>query len=442
VSAGFGSTLIGREIAMEGVSLRMRRALGRRRSRCHIALLVLAAATALGATPAAALPPEQEPGTRIEIRPEDLPPPFASESVGNRSEVVERPSPPPFKLPPGFAINLFADELEHPRWMVVAANGDVLLSEPRAGAVTLLRDADGDGVAELREEFLDGLDRPHGLAIHDGQLYVADIDGVWRLPYTPGDTEPQAEPERITARGALGSGSGHWTRNIAFAPDGSRFYVTIGSSDNIAVEPSPRATVQSFAADGGDQRDFATGLRNPVGIAFYPGTADLYVTVNERDGLGDDLVPDYLTRIGRGDFFGWPYAYIGDNPQPDLAAPLGLLKSTRVPDVLFRAHSAALGLVFYEGTQFPEDFRGDAFVALHGSWNRSEPTGYMVVRVPFENGRPLGWYESFLTGFWFEGSDTAGVFGRPAGLAIAADGSLLVADDAGKAVWRVTYEGP
>jgi len=406
-------------------------------------LLTLAGVTVvLPVATAQQLPPEQTPGTRIEIRPADLPPPFASDSARNRSVIVDRPEPPPFRLPPGFGVELFADDLAHPRWMVVAENGDVLLAEPRANRITLLRDADGDGRAEFMEEFADGFDRPHGLAIHDGHLYVADVDGVWRLPYTPGDTEAVEDPSQITADDAFGSVGGHWTRNIVFAPDGSRFYVAIGSMGNIKVEPSPHATVQSFAADGSDQRDFATGLRNPVGIAFYPGTDDLYVTVNERDGLGDDLVPDYLTRIQRGDFLGWPYAYIGDNPQPNLAAPLGLIKSTRVPDVLFRSHSAPLGLVFYDADQFPPDYRGDAFVALHGSWNRAEPTGYMVVRVPFEDGRPLGWYESFLTGFWIGGTDGAEIFGRPAGLAIAQDGSLLIADDAGDAVWRVFYRGP
>ena len=332
-------------------------------------------ACVLSADPAIALPPEQEPGTRIEIRREDLPPPYATESVGNRSDLEDRPDPLPFRLPPGFAVNLFADDLERPRWMAVAANGDVLVSVPSDDAIMLLRDEDGDGVAEIQEEFLDGMTRPHGMAIHEGYLYIADTEGVWKLPYTPGDLEAREDPERITADGALGSDDGHWTRNIVFAPDGSRFFVTVGSMNNLAVEPSPHATVQSFAADGTDQRDFATGLRNPVGIEFHPGTDDLYVTVNERDGLGDDLVPDYLTRIQRGDFFGWPYAYIGDNPQPDLPGPLGLVKSTKIPDVLFRAHSAALGLVFYEGDMFPEDYRGDAFVALHGSWNRAEPTG-------------------------------------------------------------------
>jgi glucose/arabinose dehydrogenase len=401
--------------------------------------LLLAGLVPAGA--AFALTQEQEPGTRIEIRREDLPPPFATESVGNRSDLEDRPDPLPFRLPPGFSVNLFADDLERPRWMAVAGNGDVLVSVPSDDAIVLLRDADGDGVAELQEEFIDGMTRPHGMAIHEGHLYIADTEGVWRLPYTPGDLEAREDPVRITADGALGSDDGHWSRNIAFAPDGSRFFVTVGSMGNVAVEPSPHATVQSFAADGSDQKDFATGLRNPVGIAFHPGTDDLYVTVNERDGLGDDLVPDYFTRIQRGDFFGWPYAYIGDNPQPNLEGPLGLIKSTKIPDVLFRAHSASLGLAFYEGDMFPADYRGDAFVAFHGSWNRAEPTGYMVVRVPFEDGRPAGYYESFLTGFWFEGGDKAGVFGRPAGVAVAADGSLLVTDDAGGAVWRVSYTG-
>jgi glucose/arabinose dehydrogenase len=407
------------------------------------ALILGASAGALlvAATAALALPEEQLPGTRIEIRPADLPPPYATESSGNSSDRISRPDPLPFRLPNGFAVNLFADDLEHPRWMAVADNGDVFLAEPRANEVTLLRDADGDGIAEERHEFADGFEWPHGLAIHDGHLYVADVEAVWRIPYTPGDIEASADPEQVTVDGALGRGKGHVSRNIAFAPDGSRFFLAIGSMSNIAVEPSPHATVQSFAADGSDQRDFATGLRNPVGIAFHPDTGDLYVTVNERDGLGDDLVPDYFTRIESGDFFGWPYAYIGDNPQPGMDGPTGLIKSTKVPDVLFRAHSAAIGLVFYEADQFPAEYRGDAFVTLRGSWNRSEPTGYMVVRVPFEDGRPAGYYESFLTGFWIEDTNPAEVFGRPSGLAVAADGSLLIADDTGKAIWRVSYSG-
>jgi len=199
--------------------------------------------------------------------------------------------------------------------------------------------------------------------------------------------------------------------------------------------------VQKVTADGHLQT-FAAGLRNPVGIAFYPGTNDLYVTVNERDGLGDGLVPDYFTRIRQGDFFGWPYAYIGRHPDPDYGAKRpDLVAKTKVPDVLFQSHSAPLGLVFYEGDQFPADYKGDAFVALHGSWNAAAPTGYKVVRIKFANGRPIGGYEDFLTGFWNGSTSPAQVWGRPAGLLVAKDGSLLVADDDGKTIWRVRYVG-
>ena len=244
----------------------------------------------------------------------------------------------------------------------------------------------------------------------------------------------------MTPRGAFGSPGGHWTRNLVFSRDGRRFFVAVGSRANLAEEPAPRATVQVFDADGSGQRTYASGLRNPVGIAFYPGTDDLYVVVNERDGLGDELVPDYLTRVRDGDFFGWPYAYLGANPQPGFADRRpGLVARSKRPDVLFRSHSAPIGLVFYDAGQFPREYRGDAFVALRGSWNASRPRGYMVARVPFENGRPAGAYEAFATGFWAAGERRARVWGRPAGLAIAADGSLLIADDTGGVVWRVSY---
>ena len=383
---------------------------------------------------------EQRVGTRVEISAAELPPPYASPSVGNAPRLVPRPAVPPWRLPAGFSVNVFAEGLRHARWMTVAANGDVLLAEPAASRITLLRDGDGDGHAETIETFAKSLGRVHGLAIHEGHLYFADPKRVRRFPYEPGQTKAAADPEPVTRPNALGNGGGHWTRNLVFGSDGRHFYVAVGSRGNVAEEGPPRATVQRFNADGSGRITFAHGLRNPVGIAFYPGTDDLYVVVNERDGLGDDLVPDYLTRIDKGAFYGWPYAYIGPHPDPTYGdRQPGLVAETRVPDVLFRSHSAPLGLVFYDADQFPPDYRGDAFVALHGSWNSSVPTGYKIVRVPFANGRPLGHYEVFATGFWLEGAKTALVWGRPAGLAIAADGSLLVADDVGQVVWRISY---
>jgi glucose/arabinose dehydrogenase len=385
---------------------------------------------------------DQAPGQRFRIDPDHLPPPYATDAVDNSAELVARPAAPPFRLPPGFSANLFADGLRYPRWMTVAPNGDVFLALPGRGAVALLRDSRGTGRADLVTIFAKGFASPHGLAMHDGYLYVGDTERVWRLPWKPGQTKAEGEPEPVTERGVFGSGSGHWTRNITFAPDGKRFYVAIGSANNIAADNLPRASVQSFAADGSDQRTFAWGLRNPVGIAFYPGSDDLFVAVSERDGLGDGLVPDYLTHLQEGGFYGWPFAYIGRHVQPDFPPRPDLVAKTIVPDLLIQSHSAPLGLVFYEGGMFPPDYRGDAFVALHGSWNSGQPTGYKIIRVPFKAGRPVGYYENFLTGFWLRGTQPAQIFGRPAGLAVAADGSLLIADDAGGAVWRISYRKP
>jgi glucose/arabinose dehydrogenase len=403
-------------------------------------LAVAALGLAQGLALSAAAEPSQPVGERFQVLIRDLPPPFATPSVSNRSRRIARPAGAALRVPEGFAVDLFAQGLEHPRWMAVAPGGDVLLIEPRANRITLLRDGDGDGRAELVRTFASDIRGPQGIAFSGAYLYVADRRQVWRYPYRPGQTQASGPPQAVTAAGALGGGRGHSTRNIVFDPDGTSFLVAVGSRGNLAVEAEPRATVQRFALDGGGQTTFASGLRNPVGIAFYPGTRDLYVVVNERDGLGDGLVPDYLTRLEPGGFYGWPYAYLGPIPDPGHGAKRpDLVARTLTPDLLFRSHSAPLGLVFYDARQFPPAYRGDAFVALHGSWNSARPTGYSVVRVPFEGGRPKGYYETFLSGFWASGEARAEVWGRPAGLAVAADGSLLIADDAGGAVWRVSY---
>lgn len=404
-----------------------------------LVVLMITLASFFGNVRAGDPPADYRPGFRYEIRHDQLPAPYATESVGNGPTQVVLPDNPQFYVPDGFVVNLFTHGLDNARWLAVADNGDVFLAEPGIGQVTLLRDADGDGRAEVKQVFAKGFRRPHGLAVQGDWLYVADTGRVWRLALGNVVTKAGGPPQPVTAEGALGGAKGHWTRNIAFSRDGSRFYLAIGSASNIAEEPSPRATVQSFAVDGGDQRTLGSGLRNPVGIARYPGTDDIYVVVNERDGLGDGLVPDYFTRVTPDGFYGWPYAYIGANPQPDFVKRPDMVAKTLVPDLLFQAHSAPLGLVFYDADRFPAEYRGDGFVALHGSWNSGVPTGYKIVRVPFENGRPAGYYENFLTGFWVAGSDTAEVWGRPAGLAVAKDGSLLIADDVANVIWRVSY---
>ncbi len=397
------------------------------------------------AAPLSAEPPADQPGQRFHVKPADLPEPFLTPSASNGSNIVaRRPGQMPV-APPGFTVTVFAEKLSHARWMAVAPSGEVFLAQPRVDTVTLLIDTDGDGVADEKSVYADGFDAPHGLALRDKFLYIADLQGVWRVPFEPGQKKAGTEPERITPAGAFGDPGGHWTRNIVFAPDGRHFYVAIGSEGNIAEEPLPRATIKRFDADGANGRVFASGLRNAVGIAFHPQTGDLFTVVNERDGMGDGLVPDYLTQVREDGFYGWPYAYIGPNPMPGYAnLRPDLITQTITPDVLFQSHSAPIGMAFANSEQFPPDWRDDAFVAFQGSWNSAVPTGYKVVRVPFENGRPLGWYENFVTGFWIDskqgwsGAHQAQVIGRPAGLALWNDGSLLIADAASNTIWRVS----
>jgi len=246
--------------------------------------------------------------------------------------------------------------------------------------------------------------------------------------------------EMLTRKGVFGIAVGHQNRHLAIDPKTGALFVGVGSSGNLGVEPAPKATIQRFDADGSNQMTFASGTRNPTALAFHPQTGELWALVQERDGLGDNLPSDYLIRVQQGGFYGWPYAYIGKHPQPGFAnlAP-DKVEATITPDLLFQAHSSLLDLVFYEGDQFPPEYKGSLFVALKGSWNRSEPTGYKLVRVPFKDGRPEGYYENFATGFWVSGEQRAEVWGRPAALAVAKDGSLLVADDTGGTIWRISY---
>ncbi|CAA7617310.1 sorbosone dehydrogenase family protein [Magnetospirillum sp. UT-4] len=385
-----------------------------------LAVVLLMSVPALAADPA--------PGTRFRVDPAALPAPHATPSAANPADIVPRPPGAALRVPAGWRASLFAEGLDHPRNLMVLPDGAVLVAEQHADKLTRLEDADGDGRAERRDTFATGLAGPFGLALHDGAVWVADTKAVWRMAWRPGLTRAEGRT-RVTPEGALGDDRGHSTRSLAIAPDGRRLYVGIGSRGNVGVEAEPRATVREFAPDGSGGRTFAAGLRNPVGIAFRPGSAELWTVVNERDGLGDELVPDYLTRVVEGGFYGWPYSYIGSHPQPDLAAKApDKVAAARVPDLLFRSHSAPLGLAF---------LGGDAYVGLHGSWNRSEPIGYFVARVPFSGNRPVGHYEVFASGFMV--SDHA-VWGRPVGIAAASGRVLYIADDAGRTVWRIERE--
>ena len=345
----------------------------------------------------------------IRIVATSLPQPGASESASKPPQVVPIPASPVLRVPPGFVVNVFADNLDAPRWLALTPTGDVLVTETRQNRITLLRDANGDGVAEVRNTFAsaqNGLNIPFGMAFADRYFFLGNTAEVRRFPYTKGQEQLTGTGEKIADLPGGGYNQ-HWTRNVIASPDNSKLFVSVGSESNADAEPLPRASVQVMNLDGQNKQIFASGLRNPVGLDFHPKTNQLYTTVNERDGLGDDLVPDYLTRIRQGEFYGWPYAYFkpnlldprhsrnGNSDRPDLVA------KTLMPDVLFQAHSAALGLQFYDGKTFPKRFLNGAFVAFRGSWNRNAGTGYKIVFVPFNatNGRPQGYYEDFLTGF-------------------------------------------
>ena len=401
-----------------------------------------------------------KPGTVRLIRPRDLPAPGPSSATASR--VVARPAGAMPQVPPGFRIELFAEGLSGPRIIRTAPNGDIFVAETRAGRVRVLRAADGAAKPTVNEIFASGLRSPFGIAFfpagNDPQwVYVASTDSVVRFPYRSGDLKATGRAETIVAKLPVG---GHSTRDLVFTSDNARMLVSVGSASNIGGgmgrppgglaswasqqplgaawgDETNRAAVLSFDPDGKNMRIFATGIRNCVGLAIQPGTGTPWCSTNERDGLGDDLVPDYVTRVKENAFYGWPWFYIGNHEDPRLAGARPDLKGKiTVPDVLLQAHSASLGLTFYQGSNFPAEYRGDAFAAEHGSWNRSKRTGYKVIRIRLKDGVPTGEYEDFVTGFVVNDRE---VWARPVGVAVARDGALLISEDGNGTIWRVSH---
>jgi len=390
------------------------------------------------------------PGVRRLITVADLPQPYDTPSANKFPKVVPRPDGAWPRAPRGFRVSEFAAGLDNPRKIVTAPNGDLFVAESSPGRVKLLRDADGDGKAEVVHVFASGLSRPFGIAFAPPgpaptHVYVGNTDSVVRFPYQNGETQASGPAEVVvksipSGRERVGGG-GHWTRDLAFSQDGKVLFVSVGSRSNVGDDASEkrRADILAFDPDGRHERVYAWGIRNAVGLAIHPRTGQLWASVNERDGLGDDLVPDYITHVEEGGFYGWPWYYLGAHQDPRHKGKRPESKDkVIVPDVLLQSHSASLCMTFYTGDHFPEPFRHDAFAAEHGSWNRDRRTGYKVVRIPMKDDKATGEYEDFLVGFV---TKEGNVWGRPVGVAVAKDGALLVTDDASGTVWRVSAVG-
>ncbi len=365
--------------------------------------------------------------------------PYATKSVYNFSSVQGWEDGQKPKAPPGFEVSLFAKNLDKPRWIYEMENGDIIVSESKADRLTLLRDLDKDGQPDTSFVFKDDLDKPFGMLYLNGYFYIANTGELLRFAYSD-DGPLQGEGEKILDLPANGYNA-HWTRNLIASEDKSKIYVTVGSASNVAeggVEGEKRrANILEINPDGSGEKIYAWGLRNPVGMDWNPVTGELWTAVNERDALGDNLVPDYISSVKEGGFYGWPYLYFGNNIDPrwkdDL--PENLPKSIK-PDFAVGSHTASLGIAFYDKSAFPEKYRNGAFVAQHGSWNRTTLNGYTVLFIPFENGKPTGKVEKFLTGFISNLKDEK-VYGRPVGIFVLKDGSMLVTDDGGGAIWKV-----
>lgn len=351
--------------------------------------------------------------------------------------LVHRPDKFIPTVPKGFRAKMFATGLKSPRWMLVAPNGDIFVTESYQNRIILLRDRDHTGAAESQTVFAKGLNLPTGMAIHNGYFYVANTDSVVRFKYTVGDSTV-SNPEKIVTGIPSRGYRQHWTRNLLFDSSGKHFYLTIGSETNKDVEAMPRGAVWRYDEDGGNRQLIASGIRNPVGLALNPSSGDLWATCVERDYMGDDVVPDFFTRIKAGQWYGWPYYYVGKHVDPAFRNKPRPNKSVTVPDVLFTAHSTPLQFIFYKGSMFPPEYRGDALIAMRGSTNRFHKSGYRVVRVHFQNGIPTRGYSDFMWGLVPDDTKRP-VYGRPVGMAEMPDGSVLVADEGGHCIWRIAY---
>jgi len=379
----------------------------------------------------------------------ELPAPFASESVRKESKLVAWPEGKMPQAPEGFKVSKFAEDLEHPRWTYVAPNNDIFVVESddakkSANRITMFRDKDEDGVPDERYSFLKNLNQPFGMLVMDGYFYVANVDQLIRFSYKEGQNTIDENPEKVTDLPA-GGYNHHWTRNILAGPNNDKIYITVGSSSNVGEhgmkKEERRANIIEINPDGSGEKIYAAGLRNPVGIDWNPITGELWTAVNERDKIGNNLVPDYVTSVKEGGWYGWPYSYFGDIKDPRWANDphLEMVEKSIVPDVEVGPHTASLGFTFYKKNSFPQKYHNGAFVGQHGSWNRANFSGYKVLFIPFdEEGNPKQ-PEDFLTGFIAD-DDSSEVYGRPVGVTTLPDGSLLVNDDDGGVIWRVSAE--
>ncbi|HXP87097.1 MAG TPA: sorbosone dehydrogenase family protein [Bryobacteraceae bacterium] len=384
-----------------------------------------------------------KPGTFRKITVADLPKPYATKSSANFGAPIPRPAGAMPKVLPGFKVELYTSDVKAPRQIRMAPNGDFFIAESNGGVIKVIRPGK-DGKPEQVSEFAKGLTRPYGINFYPAGanpqwVYVGNTGSVMRFAYKNGDLKASSAPETLV--NDLQPGGNHWTRDVVFSKDGKRMFVAVGSTDNIGQTGNneKRANILEFTPEGKYVGIYASGIRNPAGLGVNPETGEVWCSVNERDELGDNLVPDYITHVKEGGFYGWPWFYLGQNEDPRLAGQHPEMKDKAiVPDILLQPHNASLGLTFYDGKQFPEEYRGDLFAAEHGSWNRANRSGYEVVRVPLEKGHASGVYEDFMTGFV---TADGKAWGRPVGVVTGKDGSLYVTDDGSNSVWRISWLG-